>query len=77
MTRKLRFEDIPDCPFTNVFVIDDKGAEGEDIISSAVITNDEAEKLKAKSDTDLKKDMDKDDPPVEKKSMGKPKKVRG
>jgi len=74
MTRIVRYEDIPDCPFTQVFIIDDKGELGEDIIGSAIVTNDEAKKLQAKSDTELKADMDKKDKPVEKKSLGTRKK---
>jgi len=74
MTRKLRFEDIENAPATIVFVIDDQGAQGENILTSFVVSNDEAEKLKSKSDTDIKKQMDKKDPPVEKISLGKKRK---
>jgi len=76
MTRKIVYEDIPDCPFVEVFVIDDKGDLGEDIIASAIITNDEAKRMQRKSDSELTQDMDRKNPKVEKKSLGNRKRKR-
>lgn len=68
--RKIRCEDMKDTPFCTLYVIDDKGVKGENIISSCVMLQEHADAYMKKANADIQKEMDRNDSPVEVKKLG-------